>query len=344
MSKSYLELIAETDQFPYDDDHTVEANAFRDGLYKLLWEDEDGQYPIGFVRDWVIDELSKTPQDIRGDMRLNTADRTVKLFYTPKTEQERTRVVTGLTAYWREKGIFKSLKGWRNELWPVYDRKGGLVFSVERAAMGLFGTTRYGVHMVAYVEHPTAPYGIKIWVPKRAANKSTFPGMLDNTVAGGLMTGEDPFECILREADEEASLPDALVRGSAEWVGNVTYIYITEAEHVGEDGYIYPECQWVYDLKLPADVVPQPKDGEVEEFRLCDVDEIKRDLRAGKYKPNCALVLINFFIRRGILTEANESELAAIQARMHRELPFPGPHQKDWPGSVTKQAAKATIG
>lgn len=195
--------------------------------------------------------------------------------------------------------------------------------------------------MVAYIEHPTAPHGIKIWVPKRASNKSTFPGMLDNTVAGGLMTGEDPFECIIREADEEASLPDPLVRGTAEWVGNVTYIYITEAKHVGEDGYIYPECQWVYDLKLPVDVVPRPKDGEVEEFLLCDVDEIKRDLRAGKFKPNCALVMIDFFIRHGILTEANEPDLAAIKARMHRDLPFPGPHQQDWPGHDNKQSVKA---
>ncbi|UKZ82164.1 hypothetical protein TrVFT333_009948 [Trichoderma virens FT-333] len=255
MSKSNLELIADTDKFPYGDDETVEANNLRSRLFKLLWEDEDGQYAIGYVPDWVINELSEAPQDIRGDMVLNTSDRTVVLFKTPQTEEERTRAVARLTSYWREKGTFKTLKGWRDELWPV--------------------------------------------------------------------------------------LPDPLVRGTAEWVGNVTYIYITEAKHVGEDGYIYPECQWVYDLKLPVDVVPRPKDGEVEEFLLCDVDEIKRDLRAGKFKPNCALVMIDFFIRHGILTEANEPDLAAIKARMHRDLPFPGPHQQDWPGHDSKQSVKA---
>ncbi|OPB39910.1 thiamine pyrophosphokinase [Trichoderma guizhouense] len=341
MSKTNLDLICDTDKFPYSDDQTAEANSLRSRLFKLLWGDEDGQYAIGYVPDWVIDELSQTPEDIRGDMRLNKADRTVELFRTPQTEEERTRAVSVLTNHWREKGTFKTLKGWRDELWPVYARKGELLFSVERAAMGLFGTARYGVHMVAYVEDSTAPYGMKLWVPKRASNKSTFPGMLDNTVAGGLMTGEDPFECIIREADEEASLPDPLVRGTAEWVGNVTYIYITEAKYVGEDGYIYPECQWVYNLKLPVDVVPRPKDGEVEEFLLCDVDEVKRDLAAGKFKPNCALVMIDFFIRHGILTEANEPDLAAIKARMHRDLPFPGPHQPDWPGHNSKQSVKA---
>ncbi|KAL6892204.1 NUDIX hydrolase domain-like protein [Trichoderma evansii] len=336
--KSNLELIAATDRFPYDDEQTVEAKNLRDSLFKLLWEDEDGQYAIGYVPDWVIKELSQTPEDIRGDMSLNMSDRTVMLFRTPQTEEERTRAVTKLTGHWHKNATFKSLKGWRNELWPVYGRRGELLFSVERAAVGLFGAARYGVHMVAYVEDPTAPYGIKIWVPKRASDKSTFPGMLDNTVAGGLTTGEDPFECIIREADEEASLPDALVRNSAIWVGNATYIYITEAKHIGEDGYIYPECQWVYDLKLPADVIPLPKDGEVEEFRLRDVEEIKKDLGDAKFKPNCAMVMIDFFIRHGILTEANEPDLALIKAKMTRELPFPGPHQSNWPGHITESA------
>ncbi|EHK46246.1 hypothetical protein TRIATDRAFT_43903 [Trichoderma atroviride IMI 206040] len=339
--KTNLELIAATDRFPYDDDQTAEAKTLRDTLFKLLWEDEDGQYAIGYVPDWVINELSKTPEDIRGDMTLNMADRTVMLFRTPQTEAERTLAVAKLTGHWHKNCTFKSLKGWRDELWPVYGRTGELLFSVERAAVGLFGAARYGVHMVAYVEDETAPHGIKIWVPKRASNKSTFPGMLDNTVAGGLTTGEDPFECIIREADEEASLPDHLVRSTAKWVGNATYIYITEAKFIGEDGYIYPECQWVYDLKLPADVIPKPKDGEVEEFRLRDVEEIKKDLADAKFKPNCAMVMIDFFIRHGILTEANEPDLALIRAKMTRELPFPGPHQPNWAGHITQQPVDA---
>jgi 8-oxo-dGTP pyrophosphatase MutT (NUDIX family) len=196
--------------------------------------------------------------------------------------------------------------------------------------MGLLGTMRYGVHMLAYVRDESAPYGIKFWVPKRAADKSTFPGMLDNTVAGGLMTGEDPLECVIREADEEADLPDALVRGRTVAVGTVTYIYVTEEENTGEDDLIYPECQWVYELELPTDVVPQPKDGEVAEFRLCDVDEVRRDLAAGKYKPNCALCVVDFFIRHGILTEENEPDLAEIKRRVRRDMPFPGPHQAGW--------------
>ncbi len=317
--------------FPYASGGDEGERAFvaDQDLYRLMWKDADGQYPIGYVLARVVQELEQVPPEVVGEIVVDHVHRTLSLFQLP-TEAERSRCVAALASYWRERSTFKLLNGWRNEVWPVYSRKGELLFSVERAAMGLFGTMRYGVHMTAYVADKSAPHGIKLWVPKRAADKSTFPGMLDNTVAGGLMTGEDPFECIIREADEEASLPDKLVRDGARSVGTVTYIYVTEEKYVGEDGFIYPECQWIYDLELPADLVPQPKDGEVDEFYLCDVEQVKRDLATDKYKHNCALVTLDFFIRHSILTDDDEPELAAIKERMHRQMPFPGPHQSDW--------------
>ncbi|KAM4055664.1 NUDIX domain-containing protein [Hirsutella rhossiliensis] len=330
--KSNIELIDVVDKFPYSEvaaGNAAEAELAQHGLWSLLWEDEQGRYPIGYMLDRVVRELEQVPVSVRGDVGLNRTDRTVLLFQLP-TEQERSRVVAALADHWRNKGTFKLLRGWRDEVWPVYSRTGELLFSMERAAMGLLGTMRYGVHLTAYVVDAAAPHGLKLWVPKRATDKSTFPGMLDNTVAGGLMTGEDPFECVIREADEEASLPDHLVRRQARCVGTVTYMYITDEKQVGEGGFVYPECQWVYDLELPADVTPQPKDGEVEEFYLCDIDEVKEALAQGKFKHNCALVVLDFFIRHGILTEDNEAEFAAIRRRMHRELPFPGPHQTNW--------------
>lgn len=301
----------------------------QNGLYTVLWEDANGSYPVGFMLDRVFRELLKVPVSVKGEMDYNDKERTVTLFQQP-TEEERSSKVAALADYWRQKKTFPLLRGWRNELWPVYGRNGELLFSMERAAMGLLGTMRYGVHMVAYVKDESAPHGVKLWIPTRAANKSTYPSMLDNTVAGGLMTGEDPFECVIREADEEASLPDEVVRQRAEFVGNVMYIYITNKDQVGEGGFIYPECQWVYDLELPFDVTPQPKDGEVEKFELCDVEQIKKDLADGKFKPNCALVTIDFFIRHGILTEENEPEIELIKKRVRRDMPFPGPHKGDW--------------
>jgi 8-oxo-dGTP pyrophosphatase MutT (NUDIX family) len=314
-------------------------------LYTLIWKDDEGSFPIGYVPLSVLQALENTPEDIRGPMDVDHEARTILLFQEPTTEEERTKLVGQLTAYWRQNQAFRILKGWRNELWPVYGRNGELLFSVERVAMGLFGNARFGVHMVAFLRRDDGKsrYDFRIWVPKRAADKSTYPSMLDNTVAGGLMTNEDPFECVIREADEEASLPEDFMRKHAKEVGTITYIYITDERAGGEPGWIYPECQWVYDLELPADgsVTPSPKDGEVESFSLHTVEEIQEQMAQGLWKPNCALIMLDFFARHGILTPENEPHYQEFQARAHRFIPFPGPHWPDWQHASPPPVRKA---
>jgi len=63
---------------------------------------------------------------------------------------------------------------------------------------------------------------------------------------------------------------------------------------------------------------------------LHDVGQVKKDLTDSKFKPNCALVTIDFFIRHGILTDENEPDIELIKKRMRRKMPFPGPHQSNW--------------
>jgi 8-oxo-dGTP pyrophosphatase MutT (NUDIX family) len=153
--------------------------------------------------------------------------------------------------------------------------------------------------------------------------------MLDNTVAGGMATGENPLLCISREAEEEASLPMEYVKEHAEAAGAVSYIYLRSALATGETGLVQPEVQYIFDLELPGDMVPKPNDSEVECFYLWTVEEVHEHLAKGRFKPNCALVLLDFFIRRGILTPDNEPNFEEIKRRVHRPLPFPGPHRKD---------------
>lgn len=341
-----LGLLNKVDAFPTPEKDPKGHEAVLSTLYTLVWEDDDGAYPIGYMPTAVFEELKRAPSDIRGPMEVHPETRTVKLFWEATTEAERTKLVAGLTAYWRANQTFQILKGWRNELWPVYSRSGEVLFSMERAAMGLFGTTRFGVHMTAFIRRDDgkSKYDFRIWVPKRAANKSTFPSMLDNTVAGGLMTNEDPFECVIREADEEASLPESIVRSRAIETGTVTYIYITD-DRSGGAGYIYPECQWVYDLELPIDgsVVPEPKDGEVDSFTLRTVEEIQDQLAQGLWKPNCAVVILDFFLRHGIYTPENEPDIEEIRARAHRYIPFPGPHQNYQPPSTEEVERRRRI-
>jgi len=226
----------------------------------------------------------------------------------------------------QESGKWEVLKGWRDELYPIYgegNRQGGrtLLCSVERAASAIFGIVTFGCHMTA---HTTSKEdgAIKIWVPRRAKTKSTYPGMLDNTVAGGIATGEQPFECVVREAAEEASLSEDLVRKHVKAVGTVTYLHIRDERAGGETGLLQPECQFIYDLDLTGveDVELKPSDDEVESFELMRVDEIRGAMGRGEFKPNCAVVLLDFFVRHGVLTFETERHYMAICSRLHRDL------------------------
>ncbi|RYP02607.1 hypothetical protein DL764_005733 [Monosporascus ibericus] len=337
---SNLDLMKEVDAFPYEDTEPEAFQTLTSALYTLTWK--DGQ-PLGYMLGSVVEELLRLPEVIRGPVAIDNAARTVHAFEHGATEAERTRTVAAVMDYWRARGTFAALRGWRDELWPVYAAVGSgsgggsggggdgtsleVLYSVERSGMGLLGTMRYGVHMMAWVRDEAAPHGLLLWVPRRAADKSNFPGMLDNTVAGGLMTGEDPFECVVREADEEADMPGHMVRARTRFTGTVTYIYITDERAGGECGLIYPETQWVYEIKLPGEFTPTPKDGEAEGFRLMTVDEVREELARGSFKPNCALVVLDFLVRHGILTRENEPDYDEIVRRMHRKVAFPGPHQ-----------------
>jgi hypothetical protein len=48
----------------------------------------------------------------------------------------------------------------------------------------------------------------------------------------------------------------------------------------------------------------------------------------GEFKPNCALLILDFFIRHGILTPDNEKDFDEIKRRIHRDIELPGPHRE----------------
>ncbi len=73
-----------------------------------------------------------------------------------------------------------------------------------------------------------------------------------------------------------------------------------------------------YDLKLPADFIPKPNDNEVDSFQLYPIAELL-DIIANTqdFKFNCAVVVIDFAIRHGIIT-AEHPDYLALQSGMHR--------------------------
>jgi 8-oxo-dGTP pyrophosphatase MutT (NUDIX family) len=243
-----------------------------------------------------------------------------------RDESGRTAAMANTINAMRETGHFKALEGWRDELYAVYDPRnpGCPLLLLERSAAQLFGVVTYGVHMTAYCIDPSRSSldAYQIWVPRRSKTKQTYPGMLDNTVAGGLGANEDQHNCLVREAEEEASLPEEIT-AQAKLVGTVSYFHISDGRSGSGTGLLQPECQFVYDLDLTdKNVVLKPGDSEVEHFELMPARELWAKLLAREFKPNSALVLIEFFIRHGICPVAVDSTYGETVARLHRRLEF----------------------
>ena len=311
--KSNLDLMNECDNFPYYHVSPKTFAAHMD-LYYVLQVKQHPDVGLGYMLPSVVEVFRGLP-----DWKVDDTDRTLVLM-AGDTEEERSRAVEATVGAMRATNHFRVLKGWRDELYPIYGPNRKLLFSMERAASALFGIVTYGCHMTAYTRTPEGQ--MKIWVPRRAKSKQTYGGMLDNTVAGGIATGEKVFESMIREAQEEASLPEDIVRSKAKAVGTVTYFHIRDRRAGGETRLLMPECQYVYDLELDEDVVPKPSDTEVEGFELMTVEETKEAMRSGEFKPNCALVLLDFFVRHGFLTAEDEGYIEIV-ARLHRRLEFP---------------------
>lgn len=218
-----------------------------------------------------------------------------------------------------EQNLFHVLDGKHSEPFAVVGARYDQPVYIERFATALFGVTSRGAHLVAYQMNDD---GIHVWVPRRSAHLYTYPNMLDTTVAGGVKSGMPPFQTIVEEADEEASLPEDLIRKKACCRGVISHMNITGNDFPGEKGLVTPDYVYVYDIELPQDVIPKPHDEEVSSFTLMSIEDLKAALLREEFKPDSAAVLVEFLVRHGIITPENEPDFVDISMRLHRRLPF----------------------
>ena len=241
-----------------------------------------------------------------------------------------------------DQDLFAIIHKQHSEPFAIPGANYSIPISIERFASPLFGIINRGAHLTIYTYVSPSPSSssspptvsekppsssakeLKIWVPRRSETMFTYPNMLDSTVAGGVRATETPYECILHEADEEASLPASIVHSSLKSVGCVTYMSLSSTGSGGEHGLVVPDVLYTYDMELGEDQKPpEPRDEEVKEFYLLGVEEVKRALGRGEFKPNSAVVMVDFLIRHGVVAYEEERDLVEIVARMHRRLPFP---------------------
>jgi isopentenyldiphosphate isomerase len=214
--------------------------------------------------------------------------------------QTRSAAVHEMLEALRDAGEFP---GWRGESYPVMLEWGNdPLIQVERATCPWLGLRSWGVHVNGYVRKPD---DIHMWVARRARDKPTYPGMLDNMVAGGQPIGVGLMENVVKECAEEADIPADLA-GRARAVGAIAYC------HQFEDG-LRPDQQFCYDLELPLDFAPRNIDGEVEGFELWPIRRVAEVVRdTFEFKFNCNLVIIDFLIRHGQIDADSEPDYMAL--------------------------------
>lgn len=236
---------------------------------------------VGFTRADMAEDLIKFPSVFRV-----TRDR-VEVAEHLDTFDYRSAAIDSVMRELRQDG---RITGWRDELFPVSESYGQIpLFDLERAAVPHFGVKAYGVHLNGYVRRDGEMW---LWVGRRAATRPIEPNKLDHLVAGGLPAGMKPFDNLIKEAAEEASLPKELAR-RARSAGALSY-------RMELDGCLRDDTIFVYDLELPADFVPQNHDGEIADFTLIRLGEVERLLaETNSFKFNVGLVVVDFLIRHG---------------------------------------------
>ena len=183
----------------------------------------------------------------------------------------------------------------RGEMFDVRaGEEGPAITMLDRGAVPSFGVVSHGVHCNGLVERGD---GLHIWVARRSATKLLDPGKLDHIVAGGISTGMGADDTMIKEAGEEAGIPPALA-AQAQRVGRLRYD-MERGEGLRRD------LLYCYDLVLPVDFTPIPSDGEVEAFELWPIERAVKTVRdTDHFKFNVNLVLLDLFLRRGLIAPA----------------------------------------
>ena len=204
----------------------------------------------------------------------------------------------GIARSLSEQGHFR----WRNEAFDVRATPEGPVLArLDRGAIPSFGVFAVGAHLNGLVRRPD---GLHLWIARRAANKLLDPGKLDHITAGGVSAGLSPWQTLVKEAEEEAAIPEALAC-QARPVATLAYA-MERAEGLRRD---VVHC---YDLDLPQAFAPSATDGEVAAFELWPVQRVMATVReTDAFKFNVNLVLIDLFLRHGLIGGDAAAELRA---------------------------------
>lgn len=237
----------------------------------------------------------------------------------------RTEAVAEALATLAGDGLLPRLRG---EMYPVMERlSDDPVLEIDRAAATAFGVINRGFHLNGVVGDGD---DARMWIARRAWDKTTYPGCLDNIVAGGHPVGHSAQENLIKECAEEAGIGEELARRAVA-TGMVSYVMevasdLPDGVAGGIGGGLRRHAFWSYDLALPEDFEPEAVDGEVAEFMLMPwravADIVERGPVEGPegFKYNCNLVVVDWLLRTGRI-DPDHRDYLELCTGLHR--PFP---------------------
>ncbi|RLN25719.1 hypothetical protein BBO99_00003896 [Phytophthora kernoviae] len=186
------------------------------------------------------------------------------------------------------------------------------LFSYHRGVGHYFGLSQFGTHLNGFVRDKETRAVTHVWLATRSATKKRWPLMLDTIVGGGLPTGSSALANMVKEAEEEAGLVPSRTCSRFLAAGSIPYV-------VDHPLGLVNDTMLIYDVELPQDVIPENQDDEVERFDLWPVQDALNLLlsESERFKPDVCLVLLDFFVRHGVLTADNLADYEELQRALH---------------------------
>lgn len=105
--------------------------------------------------------------------------------------------------------------------------------------------------------------------------------------------------------------------------GTISWFNVKDGGAGFDVGLVEPGVQFGYDLEVDAETKLSSAEAGIDWVRPLSIDDVKGALLRYEFKPSSTCVLIEFFVRHGIINAENNGFFAEIVSRLHRSLPLP---------------------
>ncbi len=196
-----------------------------------------------------------------------------------------------------------------DDWFTVAPQRQTVLFEMRRFYTPFVGVRRYASRVNAF-------YDDQMWIVKRGTGVHQYPGFLDNLVGAGQIAGRTILENTIVEAHEEAGLTPQ------DCAGLVSTSMIHTFRHTPK-GFLFDENIYIYDLDTNGVIMPQiVNTWETADIMLWSYDQVIHTMKnTDEFRPEAALCLIDFFIRRGVITPDNEPDYDEICFGLRSLLP-----------------------